>query len=100
MNAPRAEANRSIAEVENTAVSLSGILKDLGVYHCLPELTSRMMIMFNACVQIFGLLRSIGRMIPTLRLSYVKMLLFESMISLMLNEKHAGNPSFWKLVFE
>ena len=26
MNAPSAEANKSIAEVENTAVSLSGIL--------------------------------------------------------------------------
>jgi len=26
MNAPRAEANKSIAEVEKTAVSLSGIL--------------------------------------------------------------------------
>jgi len=27
MNAPRAEANKSMAEVEKTAVSLSGILK-------------------------------------------------------------------------
>jgi len=26
MNAPRAEANKSIADVENTAMSLSGIL--------------------------------------------------------------------------
>jgi tetratricopeptide (TPR) repeat protein len=98
MKAPRAEANRSMAEVENTAVSLSGILKGSGAYSCLPELTSRMMIMFNACLQIFRLLRSIGRMIPTLRLSYVKMLLFKSIISPKLSEKHAGHPSFRKPV--
>lgn len=28
MNAPNAEANKSMAEVENTVVSLSGILTD------------------------------------------------------------------------
>jgi len=32
MNAPRAEANKSMAEVENTAVSLSGILKSIVTY--------------------------------------------------------------------
>jgi len=32
MNAPRADANKSMAEVENTAVSLSGILKSIVTY--------------------------------------------------------------------
>jgi hypothetical protein len=32
MNAPRAEANKSMAEVEKTAVSLSGILKGFITY--------------------------------------------------------------------
>jgi hypothetical protein len=32
MNAPRAEANKSMAEVENTAVSLSGVLKSIATY--------------------------------------------------------------------
>ena len=48
MNAPRAEANKSIAEVEKTAVSLSGILTG---YYCLVtvrQLTAWMAFMFNA----------------------------------------------------
>jgi hypothetical protein len=32
MNAPRAEANKSMADVEKTAVSLSGILKNIVSY--------------------------------------------------------------------
>jgi hypothetical protein len=32
MNAPRAEANKSMAEVEKTVVSLSGILKNFITY--------------------------------------------------------------------
>jgi len=32
MNAPRAEANKSMADVEKTAVSLSGVLKDMVTY--------------------------------------------------------------------
>ena len=48
MNAPRAEANKSIADVENTAVSLSGILTDFYTFIVVWLLTPVMTFMFNA----------------------------------------------------
>ena len=48
MKAPRAEANRSIADVEKTAVSLSGILTDFYTFVVVWLLTPVMTIMFNA----------------------------------------------------
>lgn len=48
MKAPSAEANKSIAEVEKTAVSLSGILTDFYTFVVVWLLTPVMTFMFNA----------------------------------------------------
>jgi hypothetical protein len=63
MNAPRAEANKSIAEVEKTAVSLSGILKGFSaVDHVKSDrllmLTSQIVFMFNAICTVFEFQRT------------------------------------------
>jgi hypothetical protein len=48
MNAPRADANKSMADVEKTAVSLSGVLKGMITYYRIKKLTVWTPILFNA----------------------------------------------------
>jgi len=76
MNAPRADANKSMAEVEKTVVSLSGVLTS---FYDLNNagLTALMPFMFNVVMvrdNLSGLWFCMNLMIPMLTPGHVKML--------------------------